>query len=334
MDVALVAVQAALDPDRYRSAKRYRAWIVELAERAVAGLPAAAGTPRLLAFPELIGAPLPWLVDRPPDPRDAARARHRIAETVRGRPGEIVRAAARSWRVGPSLLLQTEAVRAGRIHAEAFAEAARSAQATVVAGTILGPPVGFEASRGWHVSDPRPRARAATFGPDGTWIGATDKVFLTPGAESWIGLARGRIEDLRPLVTPLGPVGVAICLDAFHDEVVARLDGLGTRIVVQPSANLADWSRPWPGDPSLREGEAWWRYGLPRAVRGRLSLRYGVNPMLVGAALGLRPRGRSSIVGPDRATGAGLPDGVLAAAERDDAEGFVRAVVRLEEASR
>ena len=327
MDVALVAVQAALDPERYRSEERYRAWIVELADRAVSGLPGATEVPRVVAFPELIGAPLAWLLDRPPDPRDVDQARHRVAETVRGHPGAIVRAAARSRRIGPSLLLHTEAVRAGRIHVEAFAEAARAVQATVVAGTILGPPVGFEASRGWHVSDPRPRARAATFGPDGSWIGATDKVFLTPGVESRIGLSRGRIEDLRPLVTPAGPVGVAICLDAFHDEVIARLDGLGTRILVQPSANLADWSRPWPGDPSLREGEAWWRYGAPRAVRGRLSLRYGVNPMLVGAALGLRPRGRSSIVGPGPGGGTGLPGGVLAAAERDDAERFVRAVV-------
>lgn len=329
-----MAVQAALDPDRYRSVERYRTWILELTERAVAGLPGATEVPRLLAFPELIGAPLAWLVDRPSDPRDVDHARHRVAETIRRRPAEIAGAAARSRRIGPSLLLHPGAVRAGRIHAETFAEAARSAQATVVAGTTLGPPVGFEASRGWHVSDPRPRARSSTFGPDGTWIGATDKVFLTPGVESRIGLSRGRIEDLCPLVTPLGPVGVAICLDAFYDEVIARLDGLGTRILVQPSANLADWSRPWPADPSLREGEAWWRHGLPRAVRGRLSLRYGVNPMMVGSALGLRPRGRSSIVGPGRGNGAGLPDGVLAAAERDDAEGFARAVVRLEEASR
>ena len=334
MDVALVAVQAALDPGRYRSAERYRGWIAELAERAVDGLPDAAEVPRLLAFPELIGAPLAWLLDRPSDPSDVGQARHRVVETVRGRPGAIVRAALRSRRIGPSLLLHTAAVRAGRIHAETFAQAARAAQATVVAGTILGPPVAFEASRGWHVADPRPRARASTFAPDGSWIGVTDKVFLTPGAESRIGLSRGRIEDLRPLVTPAGLVGVAICLDAFHDEAVARLDGQGTRILVQPSANLADWSRPWPADPSLREGEAWWRYGLPRAVRGRPSLRYGVNPMMVGAALGLRPRGRSSIVGSGRAAEAGLPEGVLAAVGQDDAEGFARAVVPLDGASR
>jgi len=328
----LVAVQAALDPDRYRSADRYRAWTSELAERAVAGLPDAAEVPRLVAFPELIGAPLPWLIDRPSDPRDVSCLGHRVVQTVRERPGELVTAAARSRRVGPSLLLHAGAVTAGRIHAETFADVARWAEATVVAGTTVGPPVGFEASRGWHVTDPRPRARASTFGPDGTWIGATDKVFLTPGAESRIGLSRGRIEDLRPVRTPLGPVGVAICLDAFYDEVIARLDGLGTRILVQPSANMAAWSRPWPGDPSLNEGEAWWRYGLPRAVRGRLSLRYGVNPMMVGRALGLGPRGRSSIVASGIATEAGLPVGVLAAAERDDEEGFVRAVVRVDDA--
>lgn len=331
MDVALVAVQAALDPDRYRDAGSYRRWLSGLAERAVDGLPDAADVPRLLAFPEMIGLPLPWLLDRPADPRDRNGAAHRVAETIRRHPGALARAAWTSRRLGPSLLHHPRAVAAGRVHAEAFAEVAREARATVVAGTWLGPPVDVEPALGAHVADPRPRNRALVFGPTGTGLGAVDKVFLTPGPESRLGLSRGRIEDLRPFRTPVGELAVAICLDAFHEEVIDRLDGQGTRIVVQPSANPAAWDRAWPPDPRLREGEAWWRFGLPRAVQGRMHLRLGVNPMLVGEALGLAPRGRSTVVAAGAPGGPGLPEGVVAVAAHDDREEVVRALVRLDE---
>lgn len=328
MDVALVAVQAALDPDRYRDAGSYRAWLLGLAERAVDGLPDAAEVPRLLAFPEMIGLPLPWLLDRPAHPRDRTGAGHRVLETIRRYPSALARAAWTSRRLGPSLLHHPRAVAAGRVHAEAFAEVAREARATVVAGTWLGPPVGVEAALGWHVSDPRPRNRALLFGPTGAGLGAVDKVFLTRGTESRLGLTRGRIEDLRPIRTPVGELAVAICLDAFHDEVIDRFDGQGARIVVQPSANLAAWDRAWPPDPRLREGEAWWRFGLPRAVHGRANIRLGVNPMLVGEALGLAPRGRSTIVAAGAPGGPGLPEGVVAAAGHDDREDVVRTLLR------
>jgi predicted amidohydrolase len=331
VDVALVAVQAALDPDRYRDAGAYRAWLLGLAERAVDGLPDAEEVPRLLAFPEMIGLPLPWLLDRPAHPRDRSGAAHRVLETILGQPAALARAAWTSRRLGPSLLHHPRAVAAGRVHAETFAEVAREARATVVAGTWLGPPVDVEAARGWHVADPRPRNRALLFGPTGTGLGVVDKVFLTAGAESWLGLRRGRIEDLRPIRTPVGELAVAICLDAFHEEAIARLDGQGARIVVQPSANPVAWDRAWPPDPRLREGEAWWRFGLPRALEGRTHLRAGVNPMLVGEALGLAPRGRSTVVAAGAPGANGLPAGVVAVARHDDREEVVRALLRLDE---
>ncbi|MEX2502836.1 MAG: nitrilase-related carbon-nitrogen hydrolase, partial [Trueperaceae bacterium] len=175
----------------------------------------------------------------------------------------------------------------------------------------------------------RARNRALTFGPEGTLLGVSDKAFLDAGPESRIGLTPGRIEDLRPFGSPVGPVGVAICLDAFHDEVVGRLDGQGARILVQPSANLASWTRPWPPDPRLLEGEAWWRHGLPRALHARQHLRAGVNPMLVGSAFGLTPRGRSTIVVAGAAGVDGLPDGIVAVAPSDDEAAIVRTVTTL-----
>lgn len=327
--VALIAVQARLHPDRYRSEAAYRSWIADACAEAVAGLPPADEVPRLIAFPELIGAPLAWALDRDADPRDAAGAAHRVLANVREAPGVVARAALRFRRLGPALLHHPRAVRAGRVHQRAFADAARDARATVVAGSILGPPVGYEPSRGWHVTHGAARNRAHVFGPEGGLLGVSDKAFLTPGAESRIGLTPGRVEDLRPLATPAGPVGVAVCLDAFFEEVVGRLDGQGATVLVQPSANPASWTRPWPPDPTMREGEAWWRHGLPRLLRERTHLRAGVNPMAVGDAFGLSPRGRSTVVVAGAPGADGLPEGIVAAAPDAHDAAIVRTLVRL-----
>jgi hypothetical protein len=81
-------------------------------------------------------------------------------------------------------------------------------------------------------------------------------------------------------------------------------------VLVQPSANAADWSRRWPPDPRLSEGEAWLRLGLRAGLVGRANLRYGVNPMLVGDLPPLAMRGRSTVVVRLAEDGAAPADGV------------------------
>lgn len=328
----LIAVQAEMRHEDFLSAEAYRRKVLSLAESAVEGLAPADEVPRLLAFPEAIAWPLPLLLGAAGAAEPARSLREASLAYLRRHAAGLGGWALRSRRFGPSLLHLPRAVEVGRLHLETFAEAARLARATVVAGTLLGPAVGFEASRGWHVRDPRPRNRAHLFGPGGAWLGGGDKVHFTAGLEARLGLVPGRAEDLRPVATPLGAVGVAVCLDAFHDELVARLDGQGARVLVQPSANFADWGRPWPADAAMREGEAWLTYGLRRALTGRQHLRAGVNPMLVGEVLGVRASGRSSIVGGDARTVDGEADGapdLLALAPHPDREALVRAVVEL-----
>jgi predicted amidohydrolase len=132
---------------------------------------------------------------------------------------------------------------------------------------------------------------------------------------------------LPVLATPVGRVAVAVCLDAWYHHVLERLDGLGAQIVVQPSANDAPWRRPWPPDPRRTEEDAWLELGLRAGVQERCSLRYGVNPMLVGDLPPLAPRGRSAIVA--RVAGdavggvAGWGPGLLALAPHDDREAVV-----------
>ena len=305
--------------------------MVALARTAVAD---AGVGPRLVAFPELIALPL--LLTAAGDgealaARDASGALLRLAR----RDGvRWLDSAWRSRRLGPSAVYGTYAIEAYRIWHDTFAAAARAADAVVVAGTAFLPDVDEEPSRGWHVRDHGVQNAALTFSPSGHLLARTAKVHLMPGAERRVGLRRGRLDDLHPVATPVGRVGVAVCLDGFHDRVLGTLDGRGTQIVVQPSANDADWERPWPSDPGRREGEGWLDEGLRHRIQARGSLRYGVNPMLVGDVLGLRPRGRSSIVVNRSGPGAALTcldeprwPGLLALAPDAEHEAIVRARV-------
>ena len=133
--------------------------------------------------------------------------------------------------------------------------------------------------------------------------------------------------DLPVLDTPVGRVAVAVCLDAWYHHVLERFDGMGAQVVVQPSANDAPWRRPWPPNARRTEEDAWLALGLRAGLQGRSSLRYGVNPMLVGDLSPLAPRGRSAIVA-RVAHGAaeGVPGwgpGLLALAPDDDREAIV-----------
>lgn len=331
MDVHLAAVQVAWSPSLYASADAFRERVVALARDAVAD---AGPGPRLVAFPELIALPL--LLTAAGDvqalaARDATSALLRLAHRDAGR---WLRSAWRARRLGASAVYGTYAVEAYRMWHGAFAAAAQAADAVVVAGSAFLPDVDVEPSLGWHVRDHAVHNAALTFSPSGRVLARTAKVHLTPGAERGVGLRRGRLEDLHPVATPTGRVAVALCLDGFHDRVIGTLDGRGAQIVVQPSANDADWERPWPRDGARREGEAWLDEGLRRTIQGRTSLRYGVNPMLVGDLLGLRPRGRSSIVVNRSGPGASVPcldeprwPGLVAMAPDAEHEAIVRARV-------
>jgi predicted amidohydrolase len=106
------------------------------------------------------------------------------------------------------------------------------ANAVVVAGSAFLPEVEEEAARGTHVVDARVHNVACAFGPGGTSLGRSRKVFLAPGGESRAGLRRGRVADLPVLDTPVGRVAVAVCLDGWFDGVLALAAGSATEEVV------------------------------------------------------------------------------------------------------
>lgn len=315
--------------EHYANAALFRDKVVALARHAVAGLDDAA---RVVAYPETIGLPLLFALGEGAQAAAGSTARALLARAGRDWRALVV-AAWRQRRFGPGALYLSQAVAAHQAYVAAFSEAARVANATVVAGSIFLPRVEREAARGLHVSDGRVYNVAYTFSPEGRILGRTPKVYLTPGSERRAGLSRAPLEALMALHTPAGRVGVALCLDAFFPTVIERYDGQGAWLLVQPSANGAPWERRWPADPALFEGEAWLQRGLRAQLQGRTNLRYGLNPMLVGEVLDRRPRGRSSIVAnlrfrPD-ATSEGWP-GLLAIAATSDREEIVRAEIELD----
>lgn len=325
MRVRLVAVQPDMRPEHYADPDRFHERILALAHAAVDD---ASDLPALVAFPELVAMPLSLGAGDAVRAPGVARA---AASLVRAQPRRAASVAWRARRAGPSVVWHLRALEAWRVYTAAFGDAARSTGATIVAGSAFLPHVEREAARGLHVTDARVRNVSLVFGPTGSLLARIPKRHLMP-RERMAGVTPGEWSDLRPVETPLGGIGVAVCLDAFHESVVERYDGMGARVLVQPSANHASWDRPWPPDASLTEGEAWLGHGLLSTIQGRAHLQVGVNPMLVGEVFGLAPQGRSSIVvNRSRQPGyacEGVP-GLVAIAPDATGEAFVRATVDL-----
>lgn len=136
--------------------------------------------------------------------------------------------------------------------------------------------------------------------PDGSLVGATDKVHLTPDEEAGgVDLTPGELRELRVYPTPVGDLGVAISLDAFREDVVGRLAGLGCTVLLQPDANGAPWTalEGLPPDPAHRRDQplAWLESSWAATTSGHI--RYAVNPMVVGNLLDLTFDGQSAITG-------------------------------------
>ncbi|GAB5602653.1 carbon-nitrogen hydrolase family protein [Thermus sp. FJN-A] len=260
----LLAVQAAVRPEAYRTEEAFRERVYALLKPLEATPP-----PRLAAFPELFGLPLLLHLE-----------------------GDI----------GPTDLLKNPLLpwrRAGRAYGvfhRVMAEAARAYGAYLLAGTLLSPPYEEELARGRFSRTPFFQNLALFFNPEGRLLAQVPKMELTP-PERW--LRRGAF-GAHLVETRAGKVGILICLDGFHEKHLSRLDAWGAEVLLQPSANPAPWERPWPWDRSRREGEVWLASARERLV-GREHLRLLLNPMLNGKILGLSFEGRSGIYAPGEA---------------------------------
>lgn len=191
---------------------------------------------------------------------------------------------------------------------QVFSEAARRHHVYLVAGSAPLPdyPLPADGTLPKHLRPASGQVHNVSylFGPDGRIFGRQKKVNLIDieGAGG-LDLVPGRAEDLQVVDTPLGRVGIAICLDAFKEPVLKRLQSLGAQILVQPSANPAPWSREQQDD---------WLRGSWRAVAEEGRFAYAVNPMMTGQVLNLSFFGQSSIVFGPGGWGVGAPLGYQA----------------------
>lgn len=286
----LAAVQTRLEADAYRSATAFSAWITEQTVRALEGRDP--NEPALVAFPELIGLPLLFYLERRPTAITVADA---ALEVAREHWLEALRFSLTHTHFRVSSLILPRAVEVHETLRAAFSSAARSLNAYIVGGSAFLPRVDLEAAKGAHVADARVQNVSLLYTPSGQILERSAKVNLTAGLESRLGLSRGQPEHVSSARTALGGVTTLVCLDAFYDSLVARADALGSSILVQPSANAAVWNGPWSADASKKEGEEWLARGLPHLIQRRVNLRYGVNPMLVGKLFDLEFQGCSHI---------------------------------------
>ncbi len=131
------------------------------------------------------------------------------------------------------------------------------------------------------------------WGPDGSLLGATDKVFLTESEKSVLDLTPGDLEQVQAFETEMGKVGLAISLDAFTPEYLQKLDSQGTRIVIQNDANDVVWAGPcktWEWQP-----QEWLNSVLGSVQDDYPNLYYNVCAMQVGNFYDIPFDGQSTI---------------------------------------
>ena len=286
----LACVQSKLELDAYVSSLAFEAWIQGQVKLALASRDA--GEAALVAFPELIGLPLLFFLER-----------QVTADKIQGAALELAK---ESWfealkfgllfqNLSTSSFILPRATRLFEVFVNAFSSAAKTNNCFISAGSSFLPGVEVEAAKGLHLADGRVQNISYLFAPSGKILLRSPKLNLTAGLEKLVGLSRGRLEDIAAAVTPLGRIATLICYDGFFERALEKADSLGAQILVQPSANAALWNGAWSADPSKIEGQEWLARGIMHGIQDRVNIRYALNPMMVGKLFDLVFEGRSSI---------------------------------------
>ncbi|GMU93282.1 MAG: hypothetical protein AMXMBFR4_23400 [Candidatus Hydrogenedentota bacterium] len=328
----VITVQMRWSLDDYASPQAFRARVAGLIEKGLSKCDPS--LPTLAVFPEDVGLPLTMtksmaaLLDETNWEEAATEA------IVRNGPAVLwnrVRHGVGTMRA----YALSQAPLAGKVYVETFSELARQHQIYIIAGSAPLPEFAVDHERG--VIQFRPQSGEVynvsyMFGPDGRPIGVQRKVHLIDlESEGGIDLSRGDLDDLGVVDTPFGVIGIAICFDGFHDDVLDRLESLGAEILVQPSANPGAWNK------AQQES---WLTGSWKAVQDRESFECAINPMMTGPLFDLPFEGQSSIAmrGVDGAPGyreVSVDQGFVTAAQGHDTEEvLVTVFVRTEDGLR
>ncbi len=284
----LAAIQTQLEIEAYHTTNAFSTWILEQSAKALASRDP--NTPALIAFPELIGLPLLFFLERQTNAQTLQAAALELAKT--------------HWREGLRLgwqhlrlasLLLPRAIAMHTAMLAAFAVAAREHNAYIVAGSSFLPFIDEEAAQGIFLANSQVQNVSFLFAPSGKLLSRSPKMNLTKGFERQLGLHTARLEDWQPTQTRIGKIGTLICYDAFFDSCIQKADATGTQILVQPSANAAKWTGAWSADSSLIEGQEWLARGAIQRIQHCEHIKVVLNPMLVGKLFELEFEGCSNI---------------------------------------
>lgn len=283
----VVTVQMRWDLDAFASPERFAREIDRLAAEGMRGVDP--GAPVLLAYPELVGAPLYLLGDYAAARGETTFEDAMTAVAMRNLPRVLY--CARRFDVSPTrAICLSKAARAGRVYVETFSRVARDHRAYVVAGSMPLPEFAVSDDGGrvtYRIRSGDVHNVAYVFGPDGRVLGRQKKVKLTVlELAEGLDMVPGALEELEALDTPFGRMAVAICWDAFHEDVVQRLLALGATVLVQPSANYGKWNEAQQVD---------WLRGAHAVAQEHPQLRCVVNPMMTGNLFDLLFEGQSGV---------------------------------------
>ncbi|MBI1886516.1 MAG: carbon-nitrogen hydrolase family protein [Chloroflexi bacterium] len=331
MRVNLVAVQAKPDLKDYAWPEAFSAKMASLMAQAMGAVDG--GLPTLVSFPELVAMYLTFVPYYWDDLKGGGKLESAAMQIVMNHLGRVPEAERTNpERAARYLLFVEHALEAEKAYIDTFSGLAREYGAYVAAGSIALPPIEREPSKGGrHLMDATKVYNIAyLFSPRGVPLRRVPKVNLTEPFEARVFDAGPRSE-LIPVDTLLGRIGTLVCWDGFHESLVEHYDAMGVDILLKPSYNQHLWGGPCSYDAPGTEGENWLRTGCPSIIQGRDNIRYGVNAMMVGAVFeDMLAEGLSSISRNTSRSGASWEEGIIAMAERPDAEEIVAAAVDID----
>ncbi len=284
----LVAVQMRMELEDYRSPAVFRERITGIMQHVRRQVPQGE---LLVVFPEDVGL---WLIltqdyERVRTAKTMMEAGVRIMERLQINPFSTNPPSARRVLIALSPFVE-------RVYHETFSAVAKQFRSWIVAGSA---PIA-EGEMVYNTS--------YTYNPKGERVLTQRKINLVE-LEQEGGLALCPAPKELPVInTPAVKLGVVICLDGFHHELIEQQVKQGASLIAKPSFNPLPWTK------EQAEG---WQGGLWSAMQ-KFHGVIGINPMGVGQIFDVVAEGVSSVV-----THASLtPDksGYLARAKTYDSE--------------
>lgn len=275
-EIALIAIQMCTALEDYQSEKHLERRLDGLLTSAMRRI--RSGVPAVVVFPEDIGLGMLFLDDY--EMVKGCSSIYEAAALLSQRYASAIQQAIDNHKVSPTrALLLALGKKLESRYRRLFSRAARKYGVTLVAGSAPLP----DNKRPGEVYN-----TCYVFSPRGELILTQRKVHLIPlEQQDGMDLCAGKVEHLRVADTPAGRLGVAICWDGFHADVIESLVRQKARLIAQPSFNPLPWTQ------EQAEG---WKTGLWQACQQHREI-VGINPMMVGKLFDdVVIEGRSSIV--------------------------------------